>query len=346
MKTFNKNFASDNNSGVHPDIFKVLESVNIGYEQAYGDDPYTQKANNTFKKFFGEHTETYFVYNGTGANVLALKCLTDSFNSVLCSDESHIYQDECNAVENILGIRLNIIKTDDAKLTVKNIEPYLHHFGVEHRSQPKVISITQSTEYGTLYSLEELSELVKLKEKYNLYIHMDGARIANAVVALNTDFETITKGVDILSFGGTKNGLMHGEALVFFNKELAKNFKYYRKQTTQLSSKMRYTSAQFEYLLSSGLWKTNATNANNMAKYLEKNLLKLNEETKKIEITQKREVNSVFAIINDKKAIKKIQNEVFFYDWNESRNEVRLMTCYDTTKEDVDHLINVMRKYL
>jgi threonine aldolase len=171
---------------------------------------------------------------------------------------------------------------------------------------------------------------------------MDGARIANAVVALNTDFKTMTRGIDILSFGGTKNGLMHGEALIFFNKDLANNFKYYRKQTTQLASKMRYISAQFDYLLNSELWKINAQNSNNMAKYLEKRLL----EIKNIEITQKVEVNSVFAIINNKEAIKKIQEEVFFYFWDERRNEVRLMTSYDTTKEDIDYLIDVMKKYL
>lgn len=343
---FNKNFASDNNSGVHADIFKVLQTANIGYEKAYGDDIYTQEAEKTFKNFFGKDSETFFVYNGTGANVLALKSLTNSFNSVICSEQAHIYLDECNAVENILGIRLSTIKTTDGKLKVKDIEKQLIGFGVEHHSQPKVISITQSTEYGTLYTLKELEEIVKLKERYNLYLHMDGARISNAVVALNTDFKTITKGVDIVSFGGTKNGLMFGEALVFLNKNLAKNFKYYRKQTTQLASKMRYIAIQFDYLLKSNLWAINANNANNMAKYLENKLLKLSKSTKKLEITQKVEVNSVFAIINDREAIRNIQKEAFFYDWNEAKNELRLMTSFDTTKEDIDYLIEVMKKYL
>jgi len=343
---FNKNFASDNNSGVHHDIFKILQDVNIGYEKAYGDDKYTKKAEQTFKKFFGENSETFFVYNGTGANVLALKSSTDSFNSVICSEHAHIYLDECNAVENILGIRLSPIKTTDGKLKVKDIEAKLNGFGVEHHSQPKVISITQSTEYGTVYTLKELEEIVKLKEKYNLYVHIDGARISNAVIALNTDFKTMTKGIDIVSFGGTKNGLMFGEAIVFLNKDLAKNFKYYRKQTTQLASKMRYIAIQFDYLLESNLWAINAANANKMAKYLENKLLKLSKSTNKLEITQKVEVNSIFAIIQDRKAIENIQNEAFFYDWNKSRNEVRIMTSFDTTKEDVDYLIGVMEKYL
>ncbi|MEZ0537743.1 low specificity L-threonine aldolase [Caldicellulosiruptoraceae bacterium PP1] len=338
-----RSFASDNNAKVHPKIFEALLKANEDYEISYGYDKYTKRTIELFKNIFGDDIEIYFVYNGTGANVLGLSAITQSYNAIICSNQAHIYSDECGAPEKFTGCKIIPVDTSDAKIDVKSIEKLLILKGVEHHSQPKVISITQSTELGTVYTIDELFEITQFAHKNQILVHMDGARISNAAVSLNKSLKEITKdiGVDVLSFGGTKNGMMFGEAVIFFNKELAKDFKYIRKHGMQLHSKMRYISAQFEALLADNLWFENAKHANNMAKYLESKL----KEIEGIIITQKVEANAVFAIF-PKNIIPKLQEKYFFYVWDEEKNEVRLMTSFDTTKEDIDGFIDLIKELI
>lgn len=325
-------FASDNYAGVHPEIMDALFRANQGHSASYGADEFTTRAIQKFKALLGEDIEIYFAYNGTGANVLGLQAITNSFHSVLCSELAHINVDESTAPEKFTGCKLLPVPTRDGKIYPADIEPKIIRLDDQHHPQAKVISISQSTEYATVYSVDEIKAISALAKKYNLYLHMDGSRIANAAATLNENFAAFTRdaGVDVLSFGGTKNGMMFGEAVVFFNPELAKHFKYIRKQGMQLHSKMRFISAQFEALLSNDLWKRNAIHSNKMAKLLEKELLK----TKSVQITQSVDANGIFAIFPSS-VIPALQKEHFFYVWNEKTSEVRLMCSFDTTEEDV-----------
>jgi len=338
-----RGFASDNNAGVHPDILKAISLVNGGHAVGYGDDEYTATAKEKFKEVFGDKTEVLFVYNGTGANVVSIQALIRPYNAVVCSDVSHIYVDECGAPEKHSGAKLLPLKTKDGKLTVELIRQHMHGFGFEHHSQPAVVSITQATELGTVYTIDEIKEIADYVHKSGLYLHMDGARIANAAVSLGCSFKEMTfdAGLDVVSFGGTKNGIMFGEAVVFANAKLAENVKYIRKQTTQLHSKMRYISAQFTALLSNDLWKKNAIHSNKMAQLLAEKIADIPE----IRITQKVEANGVFCIV-PKKIIVPLQDEFFFYMWDESRNEVRWMTSFDTTEDDVDNFVQTIKELL
>ncbi len=335
-----RGFASDNNSGVHPDIMEALLKVNIGHAVGYGDDKYTAIAIQKFKETLGSEVEVLFVYNGTGANVIAIQALARPFNSVICSNLSHINMDECGAPEKQSGCKLLPVDISDAKLTVELIKQHMHGFGFEHHSQPGMVSITQATEMGTVYTINEIKEIADYVHSKGLYFHMDGARISNAAVSLGCTLQEMTfdAGVDVLSFGGTKNGVMFGEAVLFANAKLAANIKYIRKQTTQLHSKMRYVGAQFTALLSDDLWKRNAVHANKMAGLLAEKLSTIPE----IEITQKVEANGVFCIVPDY-LIEPLQKEFFFYVWDESRNEVRWMTSFDTTIEDVESFVKAIK---
>lgn len=328
----NRGFASDNNSGIHPEIMRALAAANEGHSVGYGKDELTKKAVQLLKKEFGEQTEVFFVFNGTGANVLSLSTLTQSFNSVICAETAHIQTDECGAPEKITGCKLLPVPTQNGKITPEGIKPYLHGFGFEHHSQPKVISISQVTELGTLYTVDEIKAITSLAHQHGLFVHVDGARLANAAVALGLPFRafTVDAGVDVLSFGGTKNGLMMGEAVLFFNPELTHNTKYIRKQNTQLYSKMRFISAQFLAYLNDDLWKRNAAHSNRMAQLLATEVAKIPA----IQITQKVESNGVFAIVPPE-IIPKLQEKYFFYMWDEFRSEVRWMTSFDTTEEDI-----------
>ncbi len=335
----NRGFASDNNSGIHPDILAAIEKVNTGHVVAYGDDPYTANAKNIIRQHFGD-CEVFFVLTGTGANVMGLSAVTSPFHSIICAETAHINVDECGAPERFSGCKLLPVETKNGKLTSSSIEKYMHGFGFEHHSQPKVLSISQSTELGTVYTPEEIRKLADFAHGYHMLLHMDGARLANAVVSLDTDFKMITRdaGVDILSFGGTKNGMLFAESVIFFNKELSEDFKYIRKQSMQLASKMRFISAQFEAYLSNDLWKRNASHANNMARMLRDEVSKI----KGIEITQKVESNGVFAIIPEG-SIKKLQREYFFYVWDEPKSEVRWMTSFDTSEEDIINFVKLLK---
>ncbi|MFZ2905204.1 MAG: low specificity L-threonine aldolase [Cyclobacteriaceae bacterium] len=331
-----KTFASDNYSGVHPEIMDALIKANHEHQGSYGGDEFTERANKLFKHYFGNSTEIFFVYNGTAANVLGLSALTQSFNAILCSDLAHINVDESTAPEKFTGCKLIGIPTTDGKINPHDIENKIQRIGDQHHPQAKVISISQSTEYGTVYSVEEIKALSSVARKHNLYLHMDGSRISNAAVSLKKDFRdfTVNAGVDILSFGGTKNGMMFGEAILIFNPALASDFYYRRKQGMQLHSKMRFISAQFEALLSNELWRRNATHANYMAKKLEAGLRSIPG----ISITQSVDGNGVFAIF-PKEIIAELQKEVFFYVWNDRTNEVRLMCAFDTKEEEIDRFV-------
>lgn len=338
-----RSFASDNNSGVHPKIMEAIVAANTGHTIAYGDDIYTQTAIDAFKFHFGENTQVFFVYNGTAANVLGLTSATRSFNSVICAETAHINVDECGAPEKFSGCKLLSIPTKDGKIKPADIQNHLHGFDFEHHAQPKVISITQPTELGTLYSLEEIKAITKLADQYRMIVHMDGARIANAAVALDKDFREFTRdvGIDILSFGGTKNGMMVGEAILFFNESVARDFKYLRKQGMQLNSKMRFISAQFNAYLTDDLWKKNARHANKMAQILKNNI----ESITGINITQSVDSNGIFAIIPSK-FIPILQQEFFFYVWDEEKSEVRWMTSFDTQEEDIFKFANLLREVI
>ena len=337
-----RGFASDNNSGIHPAILEAIQNVNVGHVAGYGDDIYTQNAINEFKKIFGNEIEVFFVFNGTGANILSITNSTNSFNSVICAATAHIFVDECGAPEKASGCKLIPITTKDGKLTPELIKPQLLGFGFEHHSQPKLISISQVTELGTVYEVDEIKAICKLAHQHGMLVHMDGARIANAAVSLNLPFNAFTNdaGIDVLSFGGTKNGMMFGEAVIFFNKELAENAKYIRKQSTQLYSKMRFIAAQFSAYFANDLWKINAAHANKMASVLAGKLVEIG-----IPITQKVSANGIFALLDDE-IRDKLQKEYFFYPWDESNHEVRWMTSFDTAPDDIDSFCKALERLL
>ena len=336
-----RGFASDNNAPVHPLVMDALQRVNEGHCIAYGDDPYTGRAVAKMKEIFGASCEVFFVFTGTAANVLGLTAVTRPFNSVICAETAHIHTDECGAPERFTGCKILSIPTGNGKIAPDQVARYLHGFGFEHHSQPGVISITQATEMGTVYSLQEIRELADMAHAHGLMLHVDGARLANAAVSLSCSFGEMIAGtgVDILSFGGTKNGLMYGEAIVFLNSRLAENFKYIRKQGMQLASKMRYMAAQFDAYLTNDLWKSLAEHANSMAQLLEKEVRKIPG----IEITQPVQANGVFAIVPPE-VIPLLQKEYFFYVWDEMRSEVRWMCSWDTTEEDVLGFAEILRK--
>jgi threonine aldolase len=336
-----RSFASDNNAGVHQEIIDALRAANEGHVVAYGDDPFTERATKIFQKHFGKEVAVFFVFGGTGANVLGLKAITNSYEAVVCAETAHINVDECGAPEKFTGCKLLSVKTPDGKLRPDDIKPFLHGVGFEHHVQPRVISVSQATEMGTVYTKSELKSLARFAHDHNLLLHVDGARISNAAVSLNASFKEITAevGVDVLSFGGAKNGMMYGEAVVFFDKKLAADFKYIRKQGMHLPSKMRFISAQFETLLGGDLWRRSAAHANRMARVLASEL----EKIPRIKITQPVEANGVFAEIPEK-FVPALQKKYFFYVWNEETSECRFMASFDTSEEDVREFVALVRK--
>jgi threonine aldolase len=327
-----RSFASDNNAGIHPEILEAIAAANKGHTVGYGDDPYTESAVRKFKEHFGSDVEVFFVFNGTAANCLSLKALTESYHAVICAEGAHINVDECGAPEKFTGCKLAPIPTSDGKLTIDLVTRAYHGIGDQHHVQPRVLSITQCTEVGTVYQPQEITTLAKWAHDRKMFLHMDGARIANAAASLNLNLNQITTdaGVDVLSFGGTKNGMMGGEAVVFFDPKLAANFLYWRKQGMQLASKMRFIAVQFEALLSNDLWLRSARHANHMAQLLLAELRKIPQ----IKIVYPVEANGVFAQIPPH-AIAKIKKRYFYYVWEEEQSVVRWMCSFDTTEEDV-----------
>src|SRR5437868_7203394 len=327
-----RSFASDNNAGVHASVLDALAAANQGHVVGYGDDPYTASAIETFKKHFGTDIEVFFVFNGTAANVLSLKALTESYHAVICTETAHIHTDECGAPEKFTGCKLITLAAPDGKLTVPAIKSAYHGIGDQHHVQARVVALTQATEMGTVYTPNEIKAVARFAHQHDMYVHMDGARIANAAATLGVPLKALTggAGVDVLSFGGTKNGLMGGEAVVFFDRKLAADFLFLRKQGMQLASKMRFIAVQFETLLSNDLWLKSAKHANQMARLLEKEVRKIPG----IEIICPVQANGVFARI-PQRAIKKLQKKYFFYVWNEEESVVRWMCSFDTTEEDI-----------
>jgi threonine aldolase len=336
-----KSFASDNYSGVHPEIIEALQAANQEHAGSYGADEHTARATKKFKAHFGPDAEVFFVYNGTGANVLGLTALTKSYNSIICADGAHINVDESTAPEKFLGCKLLTLPTTDGKITAEQVRNRIQRVGDQHHPQAKVISISQASEYGTVYDIDEIRALSAVAKDNHMALHMDGSRIANAAVTLNKDFRAFTRdaGVDVLSFGGTKNGLMFGEAVVIFNPALASDFLYVRKQGMQLHSKMRFIAAQFEALLTNDLWKRNASHTNRMANLLGESL----KSIPGIAITQKINANGVFASF-PRKIIEPLQKDYPFYVWNESIHEVRLMCSWDTTEDEIKAFVARVRE--
>ena len=334
-----RGFASDNNAGVHPEILKEISRVNSGHTIGYGDDRYTREAEQLFKIILGQDAEVYFVFNGTAANVLGLTAVSRSWNSVIAAETAHIEQDECGAPEKYSGCKVLTCATDDGKLTPSIISSHLHGFGFEHHSQPKVVSITQVTEMGTVYTPEEIREIAEFVHSYDMLLHMDGARIANAAAALDLPFREFTTdaGVDVLSFGGTKNGMMYGEAICFLRPGLSEDFRYIRKQGMQLASKMRYISAQFIAYFRNDLWLKSASHANEMAIKLKEGI----EAIGTIRITQAVDSNGVFVILPQEVA-DTLRKSYFFYPWNEATSEYRLMTSWDTSEEDIEGFLKLL----
>ncbi len=338
-----RSFASDNNAPVHPAVFTAMEEVNRGHVTGYGDDPYTARAAEKLAGLFGGDASVYFSFTGTAANVLALSTSMHSWESVICAETSHIHEDECGAPEKFTGGKVIPVKPLHGKLTPEGIREHLYGFGFEHHSQPRVISITQASEMGTVYTPEEIRNITGLARQYGMVVHMDGARIANAAASLGCSFrEMVTEtGVDILSFGGTKNGMMYGEAVVILNRKLDRGFRYIRKQAMQLASKMRYIAAQFDAYLTGGLWLKNAQHANRMAQLLAGEL----KSIPKINIVEPVQANAIFARIPEE-IIKPLQEEFFFYVMGGNDPLVRWMTSWDTTEEDIHEFSALIKKML
>jgi threonine aldolase len=338
-----RGFASDNNAGVHPDILNEVVKANTGHAIGYGGDSYTEAAKQIFREELGHDTDVYFVFTGTAANVLGITGVTNSWNSIITASTAHIETDECGAPEKFSGCKVLSVGTPDGKITVDLISSHVHGFDFEHHSQPRIISITQSTEMGTIYTPSEVKTLARYAHEHNMLLHMDGARISNAAAALGLPFRTFTtdSGVDLLSFGGTKNGMMFGEAVCFLRPGLSENFKYLRKQGMQLASKMRFISAQYIAFFRNELWKKCATHSNEMAQLLYKKV----KDIEGIKVTQKVEANGIFVILPDKVA-EKVREEYFFYPWDESRSEYRWMTSWDTTEDDIEGFVELLGREL
>jgi threonine aldolase len=334
-------FGSDNHSGAHPLILKAVEEANSGYWHGYGEEEYTARVQDKVAALFGKGAKCLFLMTGTGANVLALQSVIKSYEAIFCAETAHINMHEAGAVQKFTQGRLIVIPTPDGKLTPGLIAPHISLMADQHMSQPRVISISQGTEYGTIYSLQEIKLLAEFAHANRLLLHIDGARLANAVVSLDCSFEEMTSacGVDLVSLGATKNGCLFGEALIFINQDsAAADAVYYRKQSTQLISKMRYVTAQMETYIDEGIWKQNAKNANAMARLLAEKL----SEIPAVTVTQTPQINAVFAIL-PAGIIPILQEKYHFYLWNEHRNEVRLMCSWNTRTEFVDALVEDIR---
>lgn len=332
-------FGSDNHSGAHPRMLTAIADANRGHVPAYGADPYTARAHGAIKQLLGEEIDIAFTFNGTGANVVALASICRPWESVICAQTAHINVDECSAPERIANVKLVPVATPDGKLTPDLVRPHLKGFGFEHHAQPRVISVSQATEYGTIYTPVELRALAELAHAHGMLLHVDGARLANAVASAGcTVREMITEsGVDALSWGGTKNGMLFGEAVVLFHGAPGDVLAFVRKQACQLPSKMRFVSAQFSAMLEDGLWLELAGHANEMAAALAEGV----SGVPGVEVTQHVQANEVFAILPSA-AIDPLVGEFSFYLWDDARGEVRWVTSFDTRREDVDALVDAV----
>jgi threonine aldolase len=329
-----KSFASDNYAGAHPEVLAAMQDANEGHAVAYGADPWTERARQILKGHFGAQAESHFVFNGSGANVVCLRLACRPWaTAAICAAGAHVNVDEGGAPEHVGQLKLLAVPTSDGKLTPDLIASQLTRLGDEHAAQPSVVTITQSTELGTRYTPTEIAALADAAHQRGLRLHVDGARLANAAAGLSADLRAITTdaGVDLLSLGGTKNGMVLGEAVVVLDPALAEGARYLRKQTLQLASKGRFLAAQFVAMFEGDLWRRNAAHANAMAARLAERLRRVPAIT----ITQRVEANGVFAIIPPA-AAGAVRPRWPFYTWDEATGEVRLMCSWDTTAEEVD----------
>jgi threonine aldolase len=335
-----RGFASDNYAGIHPEILEAIARANGGHQVAYGADVYTQHLQGVFQQHFGGDATAYPVLNGTGANVISLQAMTERWEAVICAESAHINVDECGAPERVGGLKLLTVPTASGKLTPELVDRQAWGWGDEHRAQPKVVSITQSTELGTRYSVDEIAAIVEQAHGHGMAVHLDGARIANAAAGLGVPLRAFTTdvGVDVVSFGGTKNGLMLGECVVVLNPEAVRGMLFLRKLSMQLASKMRFVSVQFDALLSGDLWLRNASHANAMAARLEAAV----RDVDGVEVQRPVEANSVFAILPPA-VTERLQKRYPFYVWDDKTGEVRWMTAFDTTEADVDGFAAAIR---
>lgn len=333
-----RGFGSDNHSGVHPQVLEAIAAANSGHAHGYGDDPWTVRAIEVVRGHLGEDCDVAFVFNGTGANCISFAAACRPWESVICATTAHINCDECGAPERLGHIKLVTVDTPDGKLTPQLVHPYLTGFGFEHAAQPKVISISNVSELGTVYTPDQTRALADLAHEHDMLLHVDGARLANAAASLGcTLHELVTDaGVDLLSLGGTKNGMLGGEAVVLLGDARTSVLPYARKQSGQLASKLRFVSAQFSAMFEGSLWLDSARHANEMA-----TLLAQGASEKGIEITQPVDANEVFAVLPAQK-IAPLQERFHFYVWDEPRNVVRWVTSWDTTPEDVSALIEAL----
>ena len=337
-----RTFASDNTAPGAPEIVQAIAAANEGDAVSYGDDPWTRHAAGRLREIFGEDAEPFFAFNGTGANVFALSCLLKPYEAVICPASAHLQTDECGAFERFTGCKILPVPSPDGKLRAEDLLPYAGPVHDEHHVVPRVISISQSTEYGGLYSPAELRTLCDFAHARGWYVHVDGARIANAAAALGMGLRECTRdlGVDVLTFGGTKNGLLFGEAVVFFKETPHRGVaKFARKQGMQLASKMRFIAAQFAALLEEDRWLKYASHANAMARRLEARV----REIPGVRITRPVECNAIFATL-DRDAIARITQEFFFYTFDEALPEVRWMTHHATRPQDVDAFADAIRR--
>jgi threonine aldolase len=328
-----KGFASDNHAGAHPEVLAAIAEANVGHARAYGADPWTERAQHLLRRHFGEDTVAQLVFNGSGANVLCLRALCRPWESVICAAQAHINVDEGGAPERIAGVKLQAVATPDAKLTPELVVAQLQRVGDEHAVQPRVVSVTQSTELGTRYAPDELRALAGVAHAHDLLLHVDGARLANAAAGLGVSLRELTTGagVDAISFGATKNGALFGEAVVFAGAALAEGLPYLRKQTLQLASKGRFLAAQFVALLEGDLWRRSAVHANRMAARLGDALAAIPG----VRLTQPVQANGVFALL-PAVVTEQLQRNWAFYTWDQATGEVRLMCSWDTLPEEVD----------
>jgi threonine aldolase len=327
-----RGFGSDNHAGILPEVLAAIAAANDGHASAYGHDEVTARVEQRFREELGEDCHAFFVFNGSGANVLSMRAVLRPWEGVVCPESAHLNTDEGGAPEG-WGIKLLTVPTPDGKLTPELVATRLVHLDDEHVVQPRVVSISQSTELGTLYSLDEVRALAVHAHDHGLLLHVDGARITNAAAALGCSLREATTdlGVDILSFGGTKAGLLAGEAVVVRGADAAIAMPYLRKQTLQLASKMRFIAAQFEALLDDELWRRASGHANAMAARLADAVRGIDG----VQLTQEPQANAIFAVLPEGTA-DRLREKWFFYDFDELRGEVRWMCAWDTTEADVD----------
>jgi threonine aldolase len=336
------NFASENYAGVQADMMQAVMDANKSHARSYGNDSYTAEAAKIIRDTFGADADVYFTFNGTGANNFGLASITNRYNSIFCSDVAHLYVDESTAPETFVGCRIFVVPSESGKISADELKISIKRAGDIHHPQPKVVSITQPTEYGTVYTIDELKAIKAMCVENNMLLHVDGARYFNAAVYLGTTLKEMTTdvGIDVLTLGGTKAGMMFGEAVIFFNKDQAEGYKYNLKRSMQLASKNRFIAAQFTAMLKDNTWQNLAAYTNGLAKEFEKRIASIPQ----IAVMHPVETNAVFLKMSPA-LHEKMQHHTHFYYWNDLKEEVRLVFSFDNTIEEIERFIELLRNY-